>query len=124
MNKKRPINLDLMTMQFPVMAIVSILHRVSGVLLFLLLPIILYFLSLSLVSAESFYHVQSLFANPLIKILFWLFSSALMYHLLAGIRHLVMDLGLGETLVTARRTAVFIILMALISAFGLGVWIW
>jgi succinate dehydrogenase / fumarate reductase cytochrome b subunit len=123
-NKKKPINLDLMTMRFPVMAIVSILHRLSGVLLFLLMPVILYFLSLSLADENSFFQLQALFEQPFIKILLWLFTSALVYHLLAGFRHLIMDLGLGEELITARRTATFIIIAALILAIAVGVWIW
>ncbi len=111
-------------MHFPVMAIVSVLHRVSGVLLFLLLPVILYFLSLSLLNEGSFADLQMLFTNPFIKLLLWVFSSALIYHIFAGIRHLIMDLGLGETLVAARKTAIFVILLTFVSVIGLGVWIW
>lgn len=124
MNKKRPVNLDLGTLKFPVMAIASILHRVSGMVLFLLLPLMLYFLQLSLVSPQSFADLQILLANPLIKIVLWGFGSALIYHLLAGIRHLLMDLGLGEHLPAGRTSAAVMIGCSVILIIFLGFWIW
>lgn len=124
MNKKRPINLDLGTLKFPPMAIASILHRISGVLLFLLLPLILYFLSLSLENAESFANLQTLLTNPFAKVVLWAFSAALVYHLLAGIRHLLMDLGIGEHLSEGRHTAIFVIGCSVVLTLLLGIWIW
>lgn len=124
MNKKRPVNLDLGTLKFPVMAIASILHRISGMVLFLLLPLMLYFLQLSLPSPQSFADLQVLLASPLIKILLWGFCSALIYHLLAGIRHLLMDLGLGEHLPAGRNSAAVMIGCSVILIIFLGLWIW
>ncbi len=124
MNKKRPVNLDLGTLKFPVMAIASILHRISGMVLFLLLPLMLYFLQLSLDSPQSFADLQILFASPLIKILLWVFCSALIYHLLAGIRHLLMDLGLGEHLPAGRNSAALMIGCSVILIIFMGLWIW
>ena len=124
MNNKKPINLDLSTLKFPPMAIASILHRIAGVVMFLLLPIMLYFFGCSLHSAASFAHLKAEFLNPYVKLILWGFSSAFVYHLIAGIRHLFMDLGHGETLIQARRSAVFVVALAVISAIGLGVWIW
>lgn len=124
MSQKRPINLDLGTMKFPPMAIASILHRVSGVVLFLLLPPMLYLLRLSLKNSESFSQLQILLASPYYKLLLWAFSAALIFHLLAGIRHLLMDIGYGEELHSGRYSAIFVIAMAVILTILLGIWIW
>jgi succinate dehydrogenase / fumarate reductase cytochrome b subunit len=123
-NDKRPVNLDLSSLKFPPMAIASILHRVSGVALFLLLPFILFLLGRSLHSAESFAQVQSQLREIPWQLILWAFGAALIYHLLAGIRHIIMDMGFGESLSTARATAVFVIVLAVIAAIFLGIWIW
>ncbi len=124
MNHKRPVNLDLRTIKFPVMAIASILHRLSGIILFLLLPFLLYLLSLSLNGSESFSYMQILLKNPFYKLLLWAFSAALIYHLLAGIRHMIMDLGYGEEVEVGRQTARAVIALAVILTILLGIWIW
>lgn len=124
MNVKRPVNLDLMTIQFPVMAIVSILHRLSGIALFVLMPVMLYFLALSLQSPDSFLSLKMTLAGVGYKILLWVFTTALVYHLLAGIRHMIMDLGIGESLGAGRASAVILILMSLVLSIFLGIWLW
>ncbi len=73
-NKKRPINLDLSSLKFPPMAIASILHRVSGVLIFLLFPFVLFILGCSLQSEESFAQTKIILANPYYKLLLWLLA--------------------------------------------------
>ena len=124
MNKKRPVNLDLGSMKYPPMAIVSILHRISGLVLFLLLPLMLYFLSLSLRSVESFDRLQTMLTSPYHKMLLWIFSSAFIYHVIAGIRHLLLDIGVGEQLGVSRQSAKIVIILALIVTIFLGIWIW
>jgi len=123
-NQKRPVNLDLTTMKFPAMAIASILHRLSGIALFLLMPFVLCVFSLSLKDEVSFFKAQQYLANPYAKLLFWLFAASLIYHLLAGIRHLIMDLGFGEEVKTSRLTAILVIGLSVILAIFLGIWIW
>lgn len=123
MNHHRPVNLDLGSLKFPPMAIASILHRISGLALFLLLPLMMYFLSVSLVSLSSFDQLQIMLAKSYNKLLLWAFSTALIYHVLAGFRHIVMDMGWGEQLETARRSAITVIFLAIIFAISLGVWI-
>ncbi len=123
MNKKRPVNLDLSTIKFPPMAIASILHRISGVVLFLLLPLMLYILQRSLASPEAFTEAGLMLQNPLYKLVLWSYATALIYHVIAGIRHMVMDIGFGEHLSTSRRSAVFVIVLAIISSIILGIWI-
>ncbi|MBI2786954.1 MAG: succinate dehydrogenase, cytochrome b556 subunit [Legionella longbeachae] len=124
MNKKRPINLDLLSLKYPPMAIASILHRISGLVLFLLLPIMLFIFGQSLHSEETFVHMKSMLTHSCYKMVVWGFGAALIYHLLAGIRHLLMDIGLGEHLNSAWRTAVFVIILAVILTVFLGIWIW
>ncbi len=122
--KKRPVNLNLMTIRFPITAIVSILHRLSGVLLFLGVPLLIWALDLSLSSPDEFVSLQLFLTQPLVKIGLWLFLSALVYHLLAGFRHLVMDFGYGETLTTAKITAFLAILTTLFFATAFGIYLW
>lgn len=124
MNHQRPVNLDLGSLKFPPMAIASILHRISGLVLFLLLPIMMYFLSVSLQSSVSFDNLQTLLTNVYCKVILWAFTAALVYHVLAGFRHVFMDLGFGEHLVTARRSAIILIALAIVLTIFLGVWIW
>lgn len=122
--KKRPVNLDLTTLVFPPMAIASILHRISGVVLFLLFPYMLYLLDLSLRDVSGFTETQILFANPYHKILLWAFLSSAWYHVIAGVRHMVMDCGFLESLEEGRLTAIVVILLGVVGILGLGVWIW
>lgn len=124
MNDKRPVNLDLSTLKFPVMAITSILHRLSGLAIFFALPLLLYLLDNSLNSSKGFADVVALIDNSLIKIILWGVLVAFAYHLLAGIRHMIMDLGVGESLAMGKRTASIVIIAATIAAILLGVWIW
>lgn len=124
MKQKRPVNLDLTTLRFPPMAIVSILHRISGVVLFLLFPAMLYFLDLSLRSEASYQSLLNTFHSPYCKLLLWVFSAAIVYHLLAGIRHLIMDMGFGEGLDAGRRSAVTVITLSIVLTILIGIWIW
>jgi succinate dehydrogenase / fumarate reductase cytochrome b subunit len=124
MNQKRPVNLDLTTLSFPVTAITSIMHRLSGIAVFLLLPYMFYLLQLSLHTEQGFVDVQSMMQNGLHKLLVWLFVSALFYHFMAGVRHIISDFGYGETIVTAKKTANILLLLTVISTIGLGVWLW
>ena len=124
MNKKRPVNLDLGSMKFPPMAIASVLHRISGVVLFLLLPVMLFLFAKSMHSEETFVQMKTMLTHPGYKLVLWAFGAALIYHLLAGIRHLLMDMGFGEHRCAGRRTAVLVIVLAVILTIFLGIWIW
>jgi len=113
------------SLKFPPMAIASILHRISGLALFILLPAMLYFLKLSLASAASFEHLHMLITTCVwYKLVILAFTSAFMYHLLAGIRHLLMDMGIGETLVAARRSSLVVIGLSVIGAILFGACLW
>ncbi len=123
-NAVRPVNLNLMTMRFPLTAIVSILHRISGFLIFLFIPFVLWIFSRSLNSPESFFNVQSDFQMSWVKVLLWLFLSGFTYHLIAGIRHLIMVAGIGESLKGGRWGARITLCLAIGMAIIFGVWLW
>lgn len=123
MNKNRPVNLDLRTIKMPPMAIVSILHRLSGLLLMFIIPAFLYMLDSSLRSEESFQQLRQCLSHPWMKIILWFGLSALIYHLIAGIRHMIMDLGFGESLVAGRRSAIGVMIISVIFSIGLGIWL-
>ncbi len=123
-NKNRPINLDLATIKFPIMAIVSIMHRLSGIVIFILLPMAIYFCDLSLKSAESFMDLRILLINPYYKFIVWMFVASLAYHMLAGMRHIFMDCGYGDDLKSGRYSAIFLVVLSIICIFSLGIWIW
>ncbi|MDC1514104.1 succinate dehydrogenase, cytochrome b556 subunit [Porticoccaceae bacterium] len=126
-DKKRPVNLDLGTIRLPITSYVSILHRVSGVILFFSVAIFLWLLEGSLSSEQGFEEVQALFANPLCQFIIWGSLAALAYHAVAGIRHLIMDLGFGEdSFETGRATAwVAVVVAAIIIVLVTGwVFLW
>lgn len=124
MNKQRPVNLDLTTIKLPLMALTSITHRVTGIVLFLSLPLMLWALDLSLSGQAGFDELKGMLAAPFCKLVVIAILAALMYHLVAGIRHLIMDLGYGETKegsVTGSRI-VIVVALVLIAAVGVLVW--
>ena len=97
MNKinERPVNLDLLHMRMPVMAIVSILHRVSGVLLIMLIPYGIYLFGLSLESEQGFVQVQAQLCSWPGKIFVVVLSWIMSHHLCAGLRVLLIDIDVG-----------------------------
>ena len=121
---KRPINLNLLTIRFPITAIASILHRLSGFFLFLMIPAFLAVLALSLRGPEAFFTVHTCFQHPLIKLILLGFLLALFYHLLAGIRHLLMDAGVAEELKPARLSAGLVIALAILATGLMGIYLW
>ncbi|MFT2096774.1 succinate dehydrogenase, cytochrome b556 subunit [Marinomonas sp. 2405UD66-6] len=125
MNKKRPVNLDISTISMPVTAVVSILHRITGIILFVGLVFLFYAFDLSLQSQEGFDQVVNVFQTSfLAKFIIWGVVSALMYHLVAGVKHLFMDLGHFEELESGRNAAVANLAIAAILIVLAGVWIW
>ena len=73
---------------------------------------------------ESFAGVHHQLESPYYKLLLWAFAAALIYHVLAGIRHIIMDMGFGEELDSGRRSAILVISLAVILTILLGIWIW
>ncbi len=124
MNKKRPVNLDISTINLPITAYVSILHRVSGVFLFAGMAVLLWLLDSSLDSQESFAAVRDISSNLIFKLILWAVLAGLAYHTVAGIRHLTMDFGLGESLKGGKIGATIVLVLSAILIALAGVWIW
>lgn len=123
--KQRPVNLDLQTIQFPVTAIASILHRVSGVITFVAVGILLWLLGLSLSSPEGFLQAAAIMDSFIVKFIFWGILTALAYHIVVGVRHLMMDFGyLEEDLVTGSRSAKIAFGITAVLSILAGVLIW
>lgn len=124
-NKQRPVNLDLKTISFPITAIASILHRVSGVITFIALGILLWLLSLSLSSEQGFAQAQAITDTFLVKFILWGILTALAYHVVGGVRHLLMDLGFGEeNLAVASCSARIAFAITIVLSLLAGVLVW
>ncbi|USD36355.1 succinate dehydrogenase, cytochrome b556 subunit [Ferrimonas sp. SCSIO 43195] len=124
MNKQRPVYLDLSQIQFPATAIASILHRVSGVITFVALAILLWLLSTSLSGAQGFAEVQSYFQMLPVKVILWGILTALAYHVIGGIRHLFQDLGHFEEMGSGNASAKASFALTLVVAILAGAWLW
>ncbi|MBU2071835.1 succinate dehydrogenase, cytochrome b556 subunit [Rheinheimera muenzenbergensis] len=124
MKKQRPVNLDLSTISFPAPAIASILHRVTGVALFFALVFVIWAWAYSLQDQQSFDFVKTLMTSHLAKFIAWGTITVLIYHLVGGIRHLIMDMGHWEELKSGNLSAKVTIALWLVLAVLAGVWIW
>lgn len=124
MNRKRPVNLDLTAFRFPLPALTSIVHRISGVFLLIGFGFLLWMFNLSLESSQGFADVQAVLNSGLAKFALWVTLSAVLYHFVAGIKHLLMDAGIGETLEGGRIGAVAVVVIAGVLIVLTGVLLW
>jgi len=97
--------LDLSRIRFPVGAICSIGHRVSGVALAVALPLLIALFARSLAGAEGYAEAARWLAPLPVRAALVLVVWAFAHHLLAGVRHLLMDVGAGSRLGAARASA-------------------
>ena len=124
MSKARPKFLNLFQISQPAPAIVSILHRISGAILFLFLWLFLAGLERSIASAESFADLKSMIAHPLVKIVLLGFLWAYLHHTFAGLRHLGLDLRMGIQLPAARASAYAVLILGFAVTLVVGVALW
>lgn len=123
--KKRPKNLDLTSIKLPLPAKLSILHRVSGVGIFLMLPLLLWIFQASVTSPESFAAFQAVAGHPLLKLILAGLIWAFMHHFCAGIRFLLLDMHVGVDLQPARQSSVVVFAVSLaLTAVLWGVLLW
>jgi len=120
----RPKNLDFSTFHLPLPAITSFLHRVSGLFIFAGVAVLLWLLNESLASEQGFNNVATWMDSLIVKLLVWAVVSGLLYHFIAGIKHLIMDFGIGETLEGAQLGAKLVIVLSAIAIVLTGVWLW
>jgi len=104
---------ELSNYRMPLAAIVSILHRISGFLVFLLLPFVLYLLEQSLRSEISFAYFQGFVTYPLVKLIILGLVWGYMQHFCSGVRHLIMDLHIGLDKHSARKTSATVLVVSL-----------
>lgn len=124
MQKNRPVNLDLRQFKFPLTAIASIIHRITGVLLFAGIPFVLYAFSKALESEASFSQVQDHWlSHPLGQTITWLLLSAMAFHLCAGIKHMLMDFGYFETIQGGYIASLVTFVCTGLLAILAGVWV-
>jgi succinate dehydrogenase / fumarate reductase cytochrome b subunit len=101
----RPVFLNVLRLRYPVGAVASIGHRISGVVLVIFTPILIYLFEASLRNAEDYARIAALLdstpARGAALVVLWAFA----HHFLAGLRHLLMDVDLGSSLPAARRSA-------------------
>lgn len=122
--RNRPKNLNLFTIRMPINALVSILHRVTGCILFLILPLLLLLLQLSLSSAEHYQTVLNVLNSPFSKLMLFGLAWAFFHHFFAGIRHLAMDVHWATTLIKARYTSKAVLVLGVLATVILAVKLW
>ena len=122
--KPRPKYLALNEIRLPLPGIVSILHRISGVGLFLMLPFLLYLLDRSLGSAETFETFSAVVDHPLVKLLLMGLLWAYLHHFCAGIRFLLLDMHKGLELETARMSSKIVLGVSIALTLIIGVALW
>jgi succinate dehydrogenase / fumarate reductase cytochrome b subunit len=120
----RPKYLNLLQIRMPVPAVVSIMHRVSGAVLFLALPVLLAWWQCSLTSPDTFAASQSFAAMPLVKIGILLLVWGFLHHLCAGVRHLASDIDLGTELKSARFSSWLVLAVSIALTLLIGARIW
>jgi succinate dehydrogenase / fumarate reductase cytochrome b subunit len=99
--------------RLPLAGIVSILHRISGFLMFALLPLVLYVFDLSIRSEISFAHFQGVASNWFVRLLILALVWSYMQHFCAGLRHLFMDVHVGIEKDSSRKSAVAVLIVSL-----------
>lgn len=124
MKDKRPVNLDIGTISLPITAYTSILHRVSGVILVAGVALLFWFLGTSLDGPEGFEQAKACLASFWGKLSIWVVLIALSYHSAAGVRHLFMDAGIGETMKGGETGAKLVFAVTAVLVVLTGLWIW
>lgn len=122
--KKRPVYLDLVRIRLPVPGFVSILHRISGLLLFVLAFWLLSLLDKSLASADGYAEIRETLGHPLAKLVLFGLGWAFLHHFCAGIRYLLIDMHIGVDLASARTTSWVVLVVSIVLALTFGVWLW
>ena len=119
----RPVYLNLFRLHLPVTGWVSILHRLSGALLFLLLPWMVWGFALTLSSETRYARAVAWLSTPTAKLLTLALVWAFAHHFFAGLRHLAMDSHWGVQLKSARLSSLAVLLatgsVVLLAAWGL-----
>jgi succinate dehydrogenase / fumarate reductase cytochrome b subunit len=122
--KQRPVNLDLQTINMPITAIASILHRISGVIMLFAVGILLWLLAESLSSEQGFQNAQEIVSGFFGTFILWGILTALAYHIAGGIRHLLMDMGYFEELESGALSAKVSFVATVVLSILAGIMVW
>ena len=126
MTAERPVSLSLpgLFAAMPVTAVASILHRISGIVLFAGVLYLCYLLDLALAGEAGFARAAAAVATPAGALALWAILVALAYHLLAGVKHLLLDFHVGDTLRAARAGSWITIVLTVAAAVAVALWLW
>ena len=124
MKTERPVYLSLTQFRWPLAAIASITHRITGVLLFLAMAYLLWLLGLALQSPSGFDEAAAVVATPIGKLVMLAVLGALAYHLFAGLKHLVMDFHYWDSLRAGRVSSATVFVLTALAVVLAGVWLW
>lgn len=123
--KPRPVYLNLLAIRLPLPAFVSILHRVSGALLFLIgIPLLLWVVQRALASPEAWAQMRATLGTPFAKLVLIVLAWSYFHHFIAGIRHLVMDLHIGMDLKSARQSSAVTLVLGVLLTLAVAVKLW
>ena len=122
--RKRPKYLNLFQIKLPIAGFTSILHRISGFGLFLMLPFLIWLLELSLASQDSYATLQSIVAHPVAKMVLIGLLWAFLHHFCMGIRILLIDIHVGVDKAQASDSAKMVLAVSLPMTLILGAKLW
>ena len=122
-NDKRPVNLDFGAI-ITIPSIASILHRITGVFLVAGMAVLIYLLDESLASEQQFNDVKMLTSSVMFKLILLAVLAGLIYHSVAGVKHLILDMGIGETLEGGELGAKLVIVFSVVLILLAGAWLW
>lgn len=122
--RKRPKHLNLFQIKLPIAGVASILHRISGFGLFLLLPLLIWLLELSLTSPDGFEQFKTITNHPLVKLLMIGLLWAFLHHFCMGVRILLIDVHVGVAKAQAAASAKAVLAVSLLLTLILGAKLW
>jgi succinate dehydrogenase / fumarate reductase cytochrome b subunit len=108
---------ELRNYRLPVAGFVSILHRISGFLMFLALPFLLYLFQMSILSEDTFKYFAGIASHPLVKLAILALAWAYFQHFCAGVRHLFMDMHMAIEKDSARKSGTLVLAASLFLTF-------
>ena len=123
MTPERPVNISPMS-YLPVTAVASITHRITGVAVFGGTAYLIWLLDLALRSEAGFARAHGIVATAPGKLALWATLAALAYHFMAGVRHLLLDFHVGDSLAGGRRSAWTTLVLSGLAAVLIGLWLW
>jgi succinate dehydrogenase / fumarate reductase cytochrome b subunit len=124
MKTDRPVNLNMFTITLPLVGVLSFIHRVTGIALFVGVAFGLYALDLALSSQAGFAEATALLAEPLARFIFLGLIFSLVYHIVAGVKHIFMDFHIGDSLEAARVNAYVVIVATVVITGVVGALLW